>query len=53
MRSRPADDLFERHFEEIFRFLSVQVGPEQAEDLAQEVFLIAYRAVSPPDSARP
>lgn len=52
-RSGPAaEDLFDRYFEEIYRFLVVRVGLDQAEDLAQEVFIVACRAVSAPASER-
>jgi len=36
--------LFERHFDAVFRFLSVRVGRDEAEDLAAEVFAQAFRA---------
>lgn len=36
--------LFERHFDAVFRFLSVRVGRDEAEDLAAEAFAQAFRA---------
>lgn len=36
--------VFERHFDAVFRFLSVRVGRDEAEDLAAETFALAFRA---------
>jgi RNA polymerase sigma-70 factor (ECF subfamily) len=36
--------IFDRHFERIHRYLARRVGPEVAEDLAPETFLIAFRS---------
>jgi len=40
---RSFEVLFDRHFRAIFRFLRGRVGPELAEDLASETFLVAFR----------
>uniref|UniRef100_UPI003F495D40 RNA polymerase sigma factor n=1 Tax=Nonomuraea bangladeshensis TaxID=404385 RepID=UPI003F495D40 len=35
--------LYDRYFEEIYRYLSLQLGQQAAEDLAAETFLTAFR----------
>ncbi|GAA2300333.1 RNA polymerase sigma factor [Nonomuraea roseoviolacea subsp. roseoviolacea] len=35
--------LYDRYFEEIYRYLAVRVGPEAADDMAAETFLTAFR----------
>jgi RNA polymerase sigma-70 factor (ECF subfamily) len=39
---RSFEALFDRHFRAIFRFLCGRVGPELAEDLASETFVVAF-----------
>jgi RNA polymerase sigma factor (sigma-70 family) len=36
--------LFDRHFDTVYRFLVARVGPDDAEDLASEVFVRAFAA---------
>ncbi|NRQ38125.1 RNA polymerase sigma factor [Nonomuraea sp. NN258] len=35
--------LYDRYFEEIYRYLAARLGPEAADDLAAETFLTAFR----------
>jgi RNA polymerase sigma-70 factor, ECF subfamily len=39
-------ELFERHFDAIFRFLARRVGSDAAQELASDVFLVAFRSRS-------
>jgi RNA polymerase sigma factor (sigma-70 family) len=36
-------ELFDRYYQLLYRFLRGRVGPDRAEDLASEVFVIAFR----------
>jgi RNA polymerase sigma factor (sigma-70 family) len=45
--------LFDRHSEEIFRFLARRLGPDVAEDAAAETFLTAFRKRDRYDVGRP
>lgn len=49
--------IFDRHFDAIHAYLQRQVGPDRAEDLAAQTFLVAFdkreRFESHQDSARP
>ena len=46
-------ELFERHFSDIHRFLTLRVGEQTASDLASETFVIAFRRRADYDVARP
>jgi RNA polymerase sigma factor (sigma-70 family) len=35
--------LYDRYFEEIYRYVAARLGPEAADDLAAETFLVAFR----------
>lgn len=54
---RVFDQLFERHFDELYRYLAHRTNPSVAEDLAAETFTIAFakraRYVAFGDSAKP
>jgi RNA polymerase sigma-70 factor (ECF subfamily) len=39
-------ELFERHFDSVYRFLARRVGSDAAQDLAADVFLVAFRSRS-------
>ncbi|GAA0929495.1 RNA polymerase sigma factor [Nonomuraea longicatena] len=45
--------LFDRHAEEIHRYAARRLGPELAEDVAGEVFLVAFRVRHRYDLGRP
>ncbi len=44
--------IFDRHFDVIYRYLASRVGAELADDLASEVFSVAFRRRSSYDDAR-
>lgn len=44
--------IFDRHFDAIYRYLASRVGADLADDLASEVFSIAFRRRSSYDHAR-
>src|SRR5437764_3266028 len=46
-------ELFERHFSDIHRFLSLRAGEQTAGDLASETFVIAFRRRAEYDVTRP
>lgn len=39
---RRFEDIFHRHYRSIFRYLALRVGPDEAGDLASEVFVRAF-----------
>lgn len=45
--------LFDRHSDEIFRYLARRLGPDVAEDAAAETFLTAFRKRDRYDASRP
>jgi RNA polymerase sigma factor (sigma-70 family) len=45
--------LFDRHADEIHRYAARRLGPEPAEDVTGEVFLVAFRARARYDRTRP
>src|SRR3954471_6978661 len=45
--------LFDRHSDEIFRFLARRIGPDVAEDATAETFLTAFRKRDRYDASRP
>ncbi|MFI6814569.1 RNA polymerase sigma factor [Nonomuraea sp. NPDC050328] len=45
-------ELYDRHFEEIHRYLAARLGGEAADDLAAETFLVAFRKRSSFDAGR-
>ncbi|MEV4582965.1 RNA polymerase sigma factor [Nonomuraea jabiensis] len=44
-RHRPESfaTLYDRHFGDIYRYVAARVGPQAADDLASETFLVAFR----------
>lgn len=44
-------DLFERHYREVLRYAVRRVGPDEADDVAEDVFTVAWRRVeeAPPE----
>ncbi|PZG12264.1 RNA polymerase sigma factor [Nonomuraea aridisoli] len=44
--------LYDRYFEEIYRYLAARLGAEAADDLAAETFLVAFRKRETFDAAR-
>jgi RNA polymerase sigma-70 factor, ECF subfamily len=52
---RPAerfDEVFDRHFAEIYRYAAKRLGPDAAEDIAAQTFLEAFRQRQRYDPAR-
>lgn len=47
------EQIFDRHFDPIARYLRGQVGPDDGDELVGEVFLIAFRRRADFDLARP
>ena len=45
--------VFDRHSDEIYRYIARRLGPETAEDLVADVFLTAFRKRARYDLARP
>jgi RNA polymerase sigma-70 factor (ECF subfamily) len=45
--------LFDRYYEEIFRYLARRIGREDAEDLSAECFVVAFRTRASFDVTRP
>jgi RNA polymerase sigma factor (sigma-70 family) len=46
-------ELFDRYYQLLYRFLRGRVGPDRAEDLASEVFAVAFRRRASYDLSRP
>jgi RNA polymerase sigma-70 factor (ECF subfamily) len=46
-------ELFERHFELIYRYVARRLGPDDATDVAGEVFATAFRRRAAYDTSRP
>jgi RNA polymerase sigma-70 factor (ECF subfamily) len=44
--------LYDRYFEEIYRYVAARIGAEAADDLAAETFLVAFRKRRTFDAAR-
>ncbi|MGV9323897.1 RNA polymerase sigma factor [Streptosporangium sandarakinum] len=44
-RHRPESfaTLYDRHFGDIYRYIAARIGPQAADDLASETFLVAFR----------